>query len=208
MRRQRFWVHKTANVLNALPEARQRNAKQDLHQMRSTGAVVELGCARVGMSGEVFHVLHRNALVEKVGDDHGAEAEAVYGDEAGEAGCSNAALEHGAECPGLKGCVAESGGGVAGDDAEQWRVRGLVAELRGGRRGRRGPGVRRKKSCRFEPTSSRDLGEGHAATMRLYGSGSTGRREYEGIHPQNRPRFRSETIRRIFFRILSVEDRP
>ena len=30
-RRQRCWVHKTANVLNALPRARQRNAKQDLH---------------------------------------------------------------------------------------------------------------------------------------------------------------------------------
>ena len=32
-RRQRCWVHKTANVLNALPKARQRNAKQDLHQI-------------------------------------------------------------------------------------------------------------------------------------------------------------------------------
>ena len=32
-RRQRCWVHKTANVLNALPRARQRNAKQDLHQI-------------------------------------------------------------------------------------------------------------------------------------------------------------------------------
>ena len=29
----RCWVHKTANVLNALPKARQRNAKQDLHQI-------------------------------------------------------------------------------------------------------------------------------------------------------------------------------
>ena len=32
-RRQRCWVHKTQNVLNALPKARQRNAKQDLHQI-------------------------------------------------------------------------------------------------------------------------------------------------------------------------------
>ncbi len=32
-RRQRCWVHKTANVLNALPKSRQRNAKQDLHQV-------------------------------------------------------------------------------------------------------------------------------------------------------------------------------
>lgn len=32
-RRQRCWVHKTANVLNALPKSRQRNAKQDLHQI-------------------------------------------------------------------------------------------------------------------------------------------------------------------------------
>ena len=32
--RQRCWVHKTSNVLNALPESRQRNAKQDLHQIR------------------------------------------------------------------------------------------------------------------------------------------------------------------------------
>ena len=32
-RRQRCWVHKTANVLNALPTSRQRNAKQDLHQI-------------------------------------------------------------------------------------------------------------------------------------------------------------------------------
>ena len=32
-RRQRCWVHKTANVLNKLPKSRQRNAKQDLHQI-------------------------------------------------------------------------------------------------------------------------------------------------------------------------------
>ena len=32
-RRQRCWVHKTANVLNVLPKARQRNAKRDLHQI-------------------------------------------------------------------------------------------------------------------------------------------------------------------------------
>ena len=32
-RRQRCWLHKTANVLNALPKSRQRNAKQDLHQI-------------------------------------------------------------------------------------------------------------------------------------------------------------------------------
>ena len=32
-RRQRCWVHKTANVLNAFPKSRQRNAKQDLHQI-------------------------------------------------------------------------------------------------------------------------------------------------------------------------------
>ncbi len=32
-RRQGCWVHKTANVLNALPRSRQRNAKQDLHQI-------------------------------------------------------------------------------------------------------------------------------------------------------------------------------
>ena len=32
-RRQRCWVHKTANVLNALPKSRQHNAKQALHQI-------------------------------------------------------------------------------------------------------------------------------------------------------------------------------
>ena len=32
-RRQRCWVHKTQNVLNALPKSPQRNAKQDLHQI-------------------------------------------------------------------------------------------------------------------------------------------------------------------------------
>ena len=32
-RRQRCWVHKTANILNALPKSRHRNAKQDLHQI-------------------------------------------------------------------------------------------------------------------------------------------------------------------------------
>ena len=32
-RRQRCWVHKTHNVLNALPKSRQRNAKRDLHQI-------------------------------------------------------------------------------------------------------------------------------------------------------------------------------
>ena len=32
-RRQRCWVHKTSNVLNALPKSRQRNAKQDLHKI-------------------------------------------------------------------------------------------------------------------------------------------------------------------------------
>ena len=32
-RRQRRWVHKTANVLNKLPKSRQRNAKHDLHQI-------------------------------------------------------------------------------------------------------------------------------------------------------------------------------
>ena len=32
-RRQRCWVHKTANVLNKLPKSRQRNAKQDLHEI-------------------------------------------------------------------------------------------------------------------------------------------------------------------------------
>jgi transposase-like protein len=32
-RRQRCWVHKTANVLNKLPKSRQRNAKNDLHQI-------------------------------------------------------------------------------------------------------------------------------------------------------------------------------
>ena len=32
-RRQRCWVHKTANVLNKLPKSRQRNAKHDLHQI-------------------------------------------------------------------------------------------------------------------------------------------------------------------------------
>ena len=32
-RRQRCWVHKTHNVLNASPKSRQRNAKQDLHQI-------------------------------------------------------------------------------------------------------------------------------------------------------------------------------
>ena len=32
-RRQRCWVHKTANVRNALPKSRQRNAKRDLHQI-------------------------------------------------------------------------------------------------------------------------------------------------------------------------------
>ena len=32
-RRQRCWVHKTANVLNALPKSRQRNAKRDLLQI-------------------------------------------------------------------------------------------------------------------------------------------------------------------------------
>lgn len=32
-RRQRCWVHKTANVLNKLPKSRQRNAKRDLHQI-------------------------------------------------------------------------------------------------------------------------------------------------------------------------------
>ncbi len=32
-RRQRCWVHRTANVLNKLPKSRQRNAKQDLHQI-------------------------------------------------------------------------------------------------------------------------------------------------------------------------------
>ena len=36
-RRQRCWVHKTANMLNALPKARQRNAKQDLHQIWMAG---------------------------------------------------------------------------------------------------------------------------------------------------------------------------
>ncbi len=30
---QRCWVHKTANVLNALPKSRHRNAKRDLHQI-------------------------------------------------------------------------------------------------------------------------------------------------------------------------------
>ena len=33
-RRQRCWVHKTANVLNRLPKSRQRHAKQDLHRIR------------------------------------------------------------------------------------------------------------------------------------------------------------------------------
>lgn len=32
-RRQRCWVHKTANVLNKLPKSRQRNAKHGLHQI-------------------------------------------------------------------------------------------------------------------------------------------------------------------------------
>ena len=32
-RRQRCWVHKTANVLNKLPKSRQRNAKRDLHEI-------------------------------------------------------------------------------------------------------------------------------------------------------------------------------
>ena len=32
-RRQCCWVHKTQNVLNALPKSRQRNAKRDLHQI-------------------------------------------------------------------------------------------------------------------------------------------------------------------------------
>ena len=37
-RRQRSWVHETADVLNALPKSRQRNAKHDLHHYTGTSA--------------------------------------------------------------------------------------------------------------------------------------------------------------------------
>ena len=47
-RQQRFWVHKSANMLNSLPKSVQPNAKNDLHQIWMVAtrnqAQCELGC--------------------------------------------------------------------------------------------------------------------------------------------------------------------
>ena len=51
------------------------------------------------MAGQVLDVLHGDALVEEVGDDHGPEA--VDPDEGRKAGGPETALEHGAQGPGF-----------------------------------------------------------------------------------------------------------
>ena len=43
-RQQRFWVHKSANILNSLPKSVQPNAKKDLHQIWMVAARHQAQC--------------------------------------------------------------------------------------------------------------------------------------------------------------------
>ena len=80
------------------------------------------------MADEVLNVLGGDALREKIGDDHGAEA--VRGDDVGKPGRLEAALEDRADGPGLEGPRLE-GVPAGGERAKEGSVSGVVGDVGG-----------------------------------------------------------------------------
>ncbi len=76
------------------------------------------------MSDKVLDVVEGDALLEKIGDDHGPEA--VRGDEAGQAGVFQTALEHGPDGPWLEKAACGEAAAVDGRERPKERPVGVI----------------------------------------------------------------------------------